>query len=650
MTQNQPNAFHRTAPARTVLSTSVLPWIAAVCLAAPALAQDATPATSGTSASTLLDEVVVTANRTEECAASVTAAYTKIDGNEIKRDQIPFVKQAVALSPGVTEWQNGAEGDLASVSIRGNRPSDTLLLVDGVKTKSNNFNFPQAFNTLSSLNLESVEIVRGPYSTLYGSNAIGGVVGLLTKRGSGDPKATAFFEGGSYNTFREGIVSDGSLGALDYSLHYAREDTSNDRPNNDLANNSGSLRLDWTANDKLTLGVSARTQVADYQSPGDIFTNDPNAKISTELTTVAAYAELKATDIWTSKLTLGTYQERYHYTDPLNPGDPFSYANYNITEGANWTADWQNTLQLTDRNRLLLGTTFLYETGHKESSYGALHETASNLGFYTEDQWEIIDHLTLTGGLRYDHYELAGDAFTYRGGVAYFVEPTRTKLRASYGTAFREPSFDESSSTYIHNGTKLDPERSRSWDIGADQYFCNDRVSLGAAYFNTKTRDILLFQYDGSTYQYYFVNRDQLETHGIETSATVKFTDCWRARLAYTWTESATESERFPRVPRYVISADTNYTLDLPVGKLTLGAGALMALQREDLAFDPVTYASNQVNMPDYAIFRVYGRYELNPRVAFTARVENLTDKKFQTVYGYPALGRVIYGGLEVTF
>ncbi len=654
--------LHRRAARKATLAGSILPLIAAACLATPALAQTAAPAASGTAATTgtngatLLDEVVVTATRTDETAAHVTSAYTKIDAEEIQRAQIPLVKQAVALSPGVAEWQTGAEGDLTSISIRGNRSQDTLLIIDGIKAKSNNFNYPYAFGSASALNLESVEVVRGPYSTLYGSNAIGGIVALQTKRGSGDPKATAFFEGGSYDTFREGIQSDGSLGALDYSFHYSREDTSNERPNNDFANNNGSLRLDWTANDKLTLGVSVRTVVSDYQAPGDIFTNDPNAKSKTELTTVASYAELKVTDIWTSKLTLGTYQERYHYNDPNNPGGPY-YSYYDtLAEAANWTADWQNTLQLTETNRLLLGTTLLYETGHKEaaSDYGyglsqtSMRETATNVGVYAEDQWEIIKNLTLTAGLRYDNYELAGDAFTYRTGAAYFIEPTHTKLRTSLGTAFREPSFDEISSTKVYNGKSLDPERSRSWDIGFDQYLCNDRISVGAAYFNTKTKDALLSQ--GYYPNYYFINVDKQDTHGIENSATVKFNEHWRGTLAYTWTESETATRRYVRVPRHVVSGDTNYTFNMPKGKLTLGGGVLAVLQREDLAFDPVTYASSQVDMPDYLLLRVYGRYEVTKNLAFTARVENLTNKDYQTVYGYPALGRGIYGGFEVTF
>ena len=648
-------------------AASALPWIAtALCMVSQAHAQTASPspasALSGTSSPTLLQEVVVTATRMEESAAHVTAAYTKIGEDEIDRTQTIDVKKAVTLSPGVVTWTTGADGDQAAISIRGNRSTDTLMLVDGITAKSNITNgSPRSVDFLSTYNLESLEIIRGPYSTLYGSNAIGGVVALQTKRGSGDPKAMTFFEGGSFNTFREGILSDGSIGALDYSLHYAREDTSNDRPNNDLANNSGSLRLDWTVNDRLTVGVITRTQAATYGTPGPDNplawgSRDPNANVSADFTTLATYAELKATDFWTSKLTLGGYKERYHMIDPANPGDLFPEDHFDLMEASNLTADWQNTFQLTDCNKLLVGTTLLYQTGHEESFWGtpfSLHRGETNIGVYAEDQWEVIKNLTLTAGVRLDHYEFSGDPVTYHLGAAYLVEQTHTKLRATCGTAFREAAFYESSSTLAYNGKNLAPEHSQSWDIGFDQYLCNDRVSIGAAYFNSETRNTITYVGTGfPSYIPFFENRNRKESHGIETSAVVKLTDCWNARLNYTWTESDISPSdgvgmiRYQRVPRHMVSADTNYTLSLPKGKLTLGGGLVFLAQREDI--DAVTWG--QVDMPDYAVGRVYGRYEYNDHVAFTARVENIANKKYESCNGYPALGRGIYGGLEVRF
>jgi len=627
----------------------------------------------------------------------------------MERNQLQNVKQAVNLSPGVFIGDSGALGATTGIAIRGNRQMDTLLLVDGVKASSALMEGgAPLLSFASTLNLENVETVRGAHSSLFGSDAIGGVVSMQTKRGSGDPKAMLFFEGGSFNTFREGMTSDGSLGALDYSLHFAREDTSNVRPNNDMSVDSASLRLDWTVCDKLTLGVAVRSQVGKYQEPSSIRlvddgNNDPNAHVEAEATTISTYAELKATDFWTTKLTLGCYRERYDFQNPFDPasahsliatpywdGQQFVYSapypatpesSWDVAVSTNWTADWQNTFQLTEKNRFVAGVTLLDETGHDANDYISSYSPSSpqsaslsalNEGVYAQDQWEVLDHLVLTGGMRYDHYQLAGDAFTYRGGAAYLLEASHTKFRASYGTAFKEPTFYQSYNTERYTGTKLDPERSHSWDAGVDQYLLGDNLSLGCTYFHSNTNDLIA--YISPNYNTpYFANLNASNTHGIESSATAKFNDHWQARLAYTWTESEVEAnywtslsqttisgmQRAPRVPRNTLSAETNYTFDLPVGKLTLGTGVYFVGQREDLDYSLIrpltsgnktTWAAKQIDLADYTLVRVYGRYEMNKRVTITARVENVGNAHYQTTLGYSGLGLGAYGGVEVRF
>jgi len=739
---------YSTAPGsfRKPLQTRIFPALlttAALCLAAPALhAQQAapspTPAASGTNP-TLLQEVVVTATRTDETAASITSSYTKLDGEEIERTQLPNLKKAVDLSPGVFSREQGADGGTTAISIRGNRSVDTLTLVDGVKADSVLFgNGGSPFLSFASnLNLESVEIVRGPHSSLFGAEAMGGVVAVETKRGQGTPTSTLFFEGGSYNTYREGLLSNGSLGPLDYSLHYAREDSSNERANNNLDANSASLRLDYTVSDQLTVGMTFRNQDGLYHEPGsnrsiDSGFNDPNTRCTEDATIVSTYAEYKISDIWTSKLTLGTYQERYVYNNPFNPqsylgtytpifwdsyiggfdAPAADYSNtqeHSVTESANWFADWKNTLQLTETNKLMAGTSLLYQTGHYqygsdytvsnpyayESLYNQVnYGSALDFGLYAEDQWKPIDNLTLTGGLRYDHdhlegegstssvdsysssrlntlYDINADALTYRLGAAYLMEPTHTKFHASFGTGFKEPTIQQLSTSYT--GHILDPEYSKSWDAGVTQYFLGDRISLDATFFHSRIDNLITYMSQTAPKQGYYINSDEANSHGIETAATAKLNDHWQARVAYTWTESEqskycwdnedevtlTGMQRALRVPRHVFNADTNYTFDMPVGKLTLGLGATLAVDRQDVDWGyakPVslkgqtTYAGKIVNMPDYLTARVYGKYALNDRVAFTARVENVTNKGYEPVLGYPALGRAYYGGFEITF
>ncbi len=639
---------------KTVLSTSLLPWLAAVCLASPALAQTAAPAasgtaaTSGTSRSTLLDEVVVTATRTDETAAHVTSPYTKITGEEIQTSQITTAVQAVALSPGVDAYSSGVPGGMSSVSIWGSRPVDTLLLVDGVKASTAMLDHGGSpfLDLSSSVNLDDIEILRGAGSALYGSEAIGGVVSLQTRRGSGTPTSMVYFEGGSHDSFREGITSAGSLGRLDYSFNYGHEDSQNERVNNDLHVDHASARLDYTVSDKLTIGATVRTQSGEYHEPGDIYTNDPTARVEVNTTVVSSYIDLKATDFWESKLTLGTYQERYVYDDPL-------WAYRNSYESALYSLDWQNTFQITDANKLVAGFTANDETGHEEA-YSASYESETREAVYLQDQWEIVKNLTLTAGGRYDHFELAGDAWTYRSGLAYFFEPTHTKLRASYGTSFKEPGFYNILTNRTMNVASLAPERSRNWNVGADQYLFHDYLTLGATFFHTNTHNVIDAVYPTS-YTWYYINHNSRETQGVEVSAKVKLAEGWNAMAAYTYTDSTQTSDagitRSPRIPRHMITLDTNYTFALPKGKLTLGGGAQIYADRQDSDwnFASPTY-SKVVHAPDYTVLRAYAKYQFNDHLAFTARVENLANQDYQPVLGYPALGRTYYGGLQVTF
>lgn len=691
----------------------------------------------------LLEEVVVTPTRTEETAARVTSAYTLLDEKQIQRAQVPTLKQAINLSPGVIAREQGALGATTAVSIRGNRSVDTLILVDGIKADSVMFGNGGSplLSFATTYNVESLEIVRGPHSSLFGTEAIGGIVAVETKRGHGTPVSTLFFEGGSFNTFREGLLSSGGLGALDYSLHYAREDSSNDRPNNDFGVNSGSLRLDYTVSKELTLGISVRSQQGDYQEPGgvrpvDIPYAEPNASTKAEATVLAAYAEYRATDIWTTKLTLGTYQERYTFTNPYNPEsyvgthrfanwNPYSYAypylgvftidpDYNNTQddalmqSENWSVDWKNTVDVSESNRLVVGAAFLNQHGRYNYNYESfatvpypseflLRQQSSGLsndfGAYLEDQWEIIDHLTLVGSVRYDHIELSGngesfntyspltkapydinaDVVTYRLGSAYFVESTRTKLHASFGTSFKEPTLWQLSTLKDTPGQNLDPERSKSWDVGVDQYFLKDRLVVGATFFQNHIDNLIAYMSRPYPLPGYYMNANDARSHGIEAGCTARLNDHWMARLAYTWTESeqsalywTSESQvqldgmqRVPRIPRHILSADTNYSFDLPVGKLTLGAGLFVAAERKDV--DPSyakpviidgnsPYAGRLVDLEDYMTVRLYGRYDYNERVAFTARVENLANEEYQPIIGYPALGRCVYGGVQISF
>ncbi|MBV8898805.1 MAG: TonB-dependent receptor, partial [Verrucomicrobia bacterium] len=231
-----------------------------------------------------LDRIIVTATRTAEEESRIGSAFSQLTGQELATEQIIDLKNALNTTPGVFALQTGARGGFTTVSIRGNSPDYTLILVDGIQVNTGIFDNAAPFLAYAQMfNLDTVDIVRGPYSPLYGSDAIGGAVSLATHEGSGAPKVTLFGEGGTYESLRAGVFSDGRLGNLAYSFHYAHDETANARPNNYLREDGYSLRLDASLSPSLTVGLTARGQFGRYGEPSsdrpvDLPFDDPHAK------------------------------------------------------------------------------------------------------------------------------------------------------------------------------------------------------------------------------------------------------------------------------------------------------------------------------------------------------------------------------------
>ena len=282
--------------------------------------------------------------------------------------------------------------------------------------------------------------------------------------------------------------------------------------------------------------------------------------------------------------------------------------------------------------------------------YGRYEEPSSDRALYLQDLWEVIPNLNLTAGGRYDLYEYAGNAFTYRFTGAYFFPLTSTKLRASYGTAFKAPDLFNTFSTSptALGNPNLKPETSQGFDTGIDQSLWDGRFVLSSSFFHNYIRDVIAFVPSGPVTGSY-ANQNTGETYGIETELRANPFKSWQIRAAFTWTESyfttAGVTQRNPYVPRYLFSFDTNYSI---IRGLTIGIGSLFVGQREgeDFSYFPAKY----VGMGDYWVLRAYARWEFNSHFAITFRGENLTDQHYQTTIGYPALGTALFCGAEIRF
>ena len=573
------------------------------------------------------EDVVIVVTKRPKLVSMVGSAFSRIDSEEIQRSQSVSLTQALSTIPGMMAVDAGGRGSYAQFSIRGNKAAQTLYLLDGIRVNTLSSSDAMTFlNHTSTSGLGSIEVARGPQSSLYGSDGIGGVVSMESERGKGKPSIALTSEIGSFSSFRERVASQGEIDKLAYSLSYEREDTANNRPHNDFGSNRYAMRLDTDLNQDFSIRLNFRGHASEYQSARYLGLE----KVESNL--VSLITNWKVNDVWTQKLTLGSYFDRYHYIPGSGP-----------EESANYSADWMHSIQLSEKNIATAGIEFNYQT---TQTAAPLYKERSNWAAYIQDEWEVFQNFNITSGARYDSYSLAGDAWTYRFTGAYLFTKTDTKIRSSYGTAFKAPNFRELHSTSIYGlgNPDLKPETSQGWDIGFDQYLLSRKIVFSGTYFRNDITNLIAVETDPN-WNGTYVNRDKAKNNGIELELKATLMEDWMTRLAYTYTESTetkpSGTKRRGGIPRQQIGLDTNYCL---FKKWTIGCGATIAIDRED------RFGFEATDIEDYFTARVYSRYEHNDHLAIFGRVENVTNTDYEYFAKEPALPIGFYGGVELKF
>ena len=450
-------------------------------------------------------------------------------------------------------------------------------------------------------------------------------------------------EAGSFGT-REGLVTaQGASGRWAYNAAVSAGETSNDRVNNDFTGANAALRLDYAAGTYVDLGATLRGMVSHYGDPGDMYTNDPVSHETEENWLGTLFADVRLTQYIESRLTLGGQDRHYNALANATAYTPLSTT---LIDNRRGVVDWQNTIQMTQADRLVAGVTAEEETTSNDG-FGAIDKRQGSFAVFGEDEWNPLDGVYLTGGLRHDDFDTFGSATTGRATAAILAAGKSLKLRASYGTGFNAPSFldlygvDEASG-YVGN-PKLQPERSDGWDMGADFYVPGNQGTLSATWFQTDYRNLIVdnFYVTPATTE----NVGKARTRGIELSLKTVLAGVIQTKLSYTRLEADDITDQTPllRRPRYLAGADL--WTDLGRG-FSLGAGAGWTGTRADV--DPLTYGT--IYDPSYAVARVYAAWKFNAHLTIRVRVENALDKAYQPVAGYPALGRGVFGGATWAF
>ncbi|MDD5465126.1 MAG: TonB-dependent receptor [Candidatus Omnitrophica bacterium] len=596
-----------------------------------------------------LEKIIVTATRTEASQYSTGSSATVITAEEVGQTGKDEFSDLLRDVPGVTVSQSGSIGGLTNVYLRGSKPGHTLVMVDGVELNdpmSTDRSFD--FSNLTMDNIERIEVIRGPQSALYGSDAMAGVINIITKKGRGKPEFSSSFEGGAHNTFRENLTSSGNIDKFNYSLSVSRLDSggisaaAGGSEKDPYHNNAISSRIGYKVFDNSELSLVARYTNSKTSIDNGAYDDDPNDTLwSKDLATRLAFDQ--AINYWWNHCLSFSYNDvRRKGRNDKDPSHPDDYSS-DWYKGNIKKVEWQHNISPAKWNTLTAGFEYERESGssyyESDSSFGPFlskqdRKSVDNKGYYFQDQFKFWEKLFITPGLRIDDHELFGAETTYKISAAYLIPQTGTRLKGNWGTGFKAPSLYQLYSSY--GDTSLKPDKSRSYDFGFEQSFFKDKLSFDLAYFHNDFRNLVDYDYNTNKYK----NIGRASTKGFEVGA--KFSPVENLTIGgnftYTDTQDKETGLELLRRPKRQFNFDLNWGF-LPNANLNLGLNHVGS--RKDYVY---------ITDKSYTIVRLASSYNVTKNFQIFGRIENLFDKEYQEVNGYATLGRSFYGGIKGKF
>jgi vitamin B12 transporter len=628
-------------------------------------------------------DVVVSATKTPIPAKQVTSAVEVITGEEMQQRKIRTVAEVLRWAPGLAVFQSGGLGTTVDVRMRGGTPEQTLVLIDGAIVNSatlGSYNFAN----LTSDNIERIEILRGSQSMLWGSDAMGGVINITTKRGREKSNVSGFVEYGSFNTIREGGSLAGKKGPIDFSGSITRLDTAGfsamshrrgASERDGYHNWQGSVRLGADLPRDGRLEFSFRwleglvhfdgftfNPVTFASEPADVF--GARSK-SAQYIFVGNYTQ-PITDWWSQQLTLsratenlvsdGGAVERSLVTGVTGPiGFPFR-SQIGTTSNR---IEWQHNIQVGTPLRLTAGYQFREQRGDNRdlltnTTVFENRSVSSHAGF-GEAQLNLWDRVFGTAGIRQDEYNVFGSATTYRVTGGYLVKETGTKFRGSYATGFRAPTINQLFFPGFGN-PNLQPEKSQAFDVAIEQALPNDRGSISVGYFWTRYRNLILSVFDPAvctepgSFGFCAQNVGLARAEGVEVSTKLKLyrDGPWVKNLdlqiQYTYAAtrdiSSGSDTRLPKWPLHQISTILSYQ---PLESVRAHLEGRYVGER-------FGNTGNGNPTPSFVIWNLSASYDVTKSVQAYLRLDNIFNEKYEETLFFGTPIRSIFGGVRINY
>ncbi len=581
----------------------------------------------------IADNLTVYGVRLDQAETEVGSSITIITADDIKATGVDYVLDAVAMAPGVTINQNGAYGGSASVRIRGATSEQTLVIIDGVvandpTSPGGGFNFAR----LDPANIERIEVLKGPQSTLWGSDAIGGVINIITKRPATGLGGNAFAQAGSYGTQRGGASISGADERFDFRLAVSRHSTDGISKADEINGNTEDDSYEAT-----TVSANGGVNIGDARLQAKVLWTDAESEFDSFIFgaqgNVGDGDELSATEELSSNLTLQLplFGGKLDNQFLLGFAD-IDRANFNAgaptfaSEGDRLTYRYQGVLSINDEQRLAFGV-------EREDSESNGEDTSID-GLFALYELQALESLTVTAGVRRDDHERFGAETTGRLTLAYNPSDQLT-LRASWGEGFKAPTLFQT--TFFCCGatapnTDLKAESSDAFDIGITYRSADAKGQVGLTYFDQDTTNLITYASGG------YENIARASSSGFELDSSYYITEWLEASMNYAFIDAEDgDGETLTRVPKH--SGDVALSFN-PEAKLS---GTLM------IRYNGEEQDRNGV-VAEWVRVDLSGRYALTDTVELYARVENLFDDHYQQIIGYGAPGLSGYVGARLSF
>ena len=636
-----------------------------------------TPTPSVTQPSAAVAETVVTATRIPTPLERVPGSVTIIDRQTIEERGYQTLAEALVSVPGLALIQSGGIGQPASAFIRGTASRHALVLLDGVPVNDASepngaFNFG---NDLLGLEVERIEVLRGPASSLYGSGAIGGVVNIVTRRAPADLPIEAFGElaGGSNRTLRTGGGIAGTVGQFDYLLSLRSLSTrgTDATPGRFAANTgerdgfrglTGTARIGWTPSERLRVEGLANWR-DNYGGLDNVPSDDPNYSFNDRRFTGQLRAEARPIDAWTTGFRIAQTQDRRRYTNL--PDSLSASSTDDLYRGERRVYDWGNQVRLPDlgpldQSQLAFGVTHEREEVRQASGGSSFRTTtnaeASSTAVHAGYQVRLLQRLDLTAGIRNDDAEDYGSHATYRLGAVLAVPELSARIRTAYGTAFKAPSLYQRYGVitgFFRGNPDLRPETSEGWEAGVEFDLPlagqRDLVTLGATYFQNRIRDLI--NYDAAFTS--LENIDRARIKGGEFTATIRPARWLTASAAYTVTDArdARTGERLARRPEQQLVINAGLRLGDTV---TVAPELVLYGRSREGAFasyrdDGTSYTVSRDNKAG-TVLNLTATWQATEPAALFAEGRNLTNSRFEPANGFVIAGRTVLVGTRFRF